>query len=60
MKNGDIVVEGEVDGNITVINGSYMASTAVVTGEVEEIDEMFQWLWYNMKKVTTDFVALFE
>ena len=60
VKNGDIVVEGEVDGNITVINGSYMASTAVVTGEVEEIDEMFQWLWYNMKKVTTDFVALFE
>ena len=60
VKNGDIVVEGEVDGNITVINGSYMASTAVVTGEVEEIDEMFHWLWYNMKKVTTDFVALFE
>lgn len=60
VKNGDIVVEGEVDGNITVINGSYMASTAVVTGEVEEIDEMFQWLWYNMKKATTDFVGLFE
>lgn len=60
VKNGDIVVEGEVDGNITVINGSYMASTAVVTGEVEEIDEMFQWLWYNMKKAMTDFVGLFD
>ena len=26
VKNGDIVVEGEVDGNVTVINGQYMAS----------------------------------
>ena len=49
MKNGDIVIEGEVDGNVTVINGQYMASTAVVTGQIEEIDEMFEWLWYKIK-----------
>ncbi|MEK4231091.1 zf-HC2 domain-containing protein [Solibacillus sp. FSL H8-0538] len=60
VKNGDIVVEGEVDGNITVINGSYMASTAVVTGQIEEIDQMFQWLWYKIKEGTLNFLALFE
>ncbi|MER2108314.1 MAG: zf-HC2 domain-containing protein [Solibacillus sp.] len=60
VKNGDIKVEGEVDGNITVINGQYMASTAVVTGQVEEIDEAFEWLWYKMKSIGESFLALFE
>ncbi|TSI06247.1 anti-sigma factor [Lysinibacillus sp. BW-2-10] len=60
VKNGDLVVEGEVDGNITVINGQYMASTAVVTGQIEEIDEMFEWLWYEMKDMANDFMALFK
>ncbi|MEK4626756.1 MAG: zf-HC2 domain-containing protein [Solibacillus sp.] len=60
VKNGDIVIEGEVDGNVTVINGNYMASTAVVTGQVEEIDEVFEWLWYNIKSGFNDFVGLFE
>lgn len=50
VKNGDLHVEGEVVGNITVINGSkYMASTAIVTGTSEEIDKVFDWLWYKIK-----------
>ena len=49
VKNGDLIVEGEVDGNVTIINGQYMASTAVVTGQIEEIDEAFEWLWYTIK-----------
>ena len=49
VKNGDIVVKGEVDGDITVINGKYMASTANVTGQIEEVDEAFEWLWYKIK-----------
>ncbi|MCP1146418.1 anti-sigma factor family protein [Lysinibacillus endophyticus] len=60
VKNGDLVIEGEVDGNVTVINGQYMASTAVVTGQIEEIDETFEWLWYEMKRMANDFMALFE
>ena len=27
-----------------------MASTAVVTGTVEEIDKAFDWLWYKIKE----------
>ena len=50
VKNGELLIEGEVDGNITVINGSkYMASTAVVTGTSEEINKAFDWLWYKIK-----------
>jgi len=49
VKNGDLIVEGEVDGNVTIINGQYMASSAVVSGKIEEIDEAFEWLWYSIK-----------
>lgn len=60
VKNGDIVVEGEVDGNIIVINGEYMASTAVVSGQIQEIDQVFEWIWYEIKRMASDFVTLFE
>lgn len=60
VKNGDIVVDGEVDGDVTVINGNYMASTAVVSGQIEEIDEVFEWLWYEMKQIGSSFISLFE
>lgn len=57
VKNGNLRVEGQVDGNVTVIRGTkYMASTAVVTGSSEEIDEMFDWLWYKMKSMAKDIV----
>ena len=58
VRNGDIVVEGEVDGNITVINGRYMASTAMVTGQIDEINESFEWLWYKIKTLANDVVTL--
>jgi len=55
VKNGELRVEGEVDGSITVVNGSkYMASTAVVTGEIQEIDKAFDWLWYKIKGTIRD------
>ena len=60
VKNGNIVIEGEVDGNVTVINGEYMASTAVVSGQIEEVDQAFEWLWYEMKQIFNGFVSLFE
>ena len=49
VENGNLVVEGNVEGDVTVVNGQYMASTANVTGHVEEINESFEWLWYTMK-----------
>lgn len=55
VKNGKLRIEGEVDGDIVVINGSkYMASTAIVTGTSEEIDKAFDWLWYKIKSTAKD------
>ena len=61
VKNGELRIEGEVDGNVTVVKGSkYMASTGVVTGTVEEIDEAFDWLWYKIKEITNDVFGVFK
>lgn len=59
VKNGDLRIEGEVDGDVTVIRGSkYMASTAVITGSSEEINEIFDWLWYKMKSVAKEIIPV--
>lgn len=51
VRNGSIRIEGTVDGDVTVIHGKkYMASAGQVTGEVEEINQVFEWIWYNIKE----------
>lgn len=61
VRNGDVQIDGELDGNLTIINGSkYMASTAVITGTSEEINEAFDWLWYNIKDSAKEVVLFFE
>lgn len=58
VRNGDLQIEGEVDGNVTIINGAkYMASTANVTGQIEEINKAFEWLWYKIKTGFKDAVS---
>lgn len=53
VQNGDIRIEGEVEGNVTVINGhKYLASAGSVTGDIEEIDQAFEWLWFKIKKTS--------
>lgn len=61
VKNGDLQIDGEIEGNVTIINGTqYMASTANVTGEIEEINQVFDWLWYKMKAGAKDVALFFE
>lgn len=60
VKNGDLQIDGEVEGDVTVINGKLMASTANVTGEIEEINQLFDWLWYKMKAGAKDVTSLFD
>ncbi|TFD94304.1 anti-sigma factor [Jeotgalibacillus sp. R-1-5s-1] len=55
VRNGDLRVEGEVTGNVTVINGEqYTAGAGTVTGEIEEIDQAFEWLWYSIKSAVKE------
>lgn len=47
VRNGEIQIEGTVEGDVTVINGEkYLASAGNVTGEIKEINEVFDWIWY--------------
>lgn len=53
VENGKTQVYGEVNGNVTVIDGSlYQASTAHISGQVKSIDQAVGWIWY---KVTSMF-----
>jgi anti-sigma factor RsiW len=53
VRNGDVKIEGTVEGDVTVINGEeYRASAGSVTGEIKEIDQAFEWLWYKIKNGT--------
>lgn len=61
VRNGSIRIEGQVEGNVTVINGEkYMASAGNVTGEIKEINAIFEWIWYYMKNTAKEIVNLFE
>lgn len=61
VKNGDLKIEGQVEGDVTVINGEkYLASANQVTGDIEEIDQIFDWIWYHIKKSAKDTVNLFS
>lgn len=62
VKNGDLIVNGTIDGNVTIINGELieermiegeglMASVGEVNGELKHIDQIFEWIWYNMKSL---------
>ncbi|WP_110112001.1 anti-sigma factor [Bacillus sp. CGMCC 1.16541] len=59
VRNGVVRVEGKVEGNLTVINGErYMASAGEVTGDIQELNELFEWVWYKIKSNVKDAVNI--
>ncbi|RSL29296.1 anti-sigma factor [Salibacterium salarium] len=59
VRNGTVEVEGEITGNLTVINGEkYLASAGEVSGEIEEVDQVLEWTWYHTKRLATDVFSL--
>jgi anti-sigma factor RsiW len=61
VKNGELLIEGTIEGDVTVINGEqYLAQAGNVTGEIEEVDELFEWLWYHIKSLSQDVVSVFS
>jgi anti-sigma factor RsiW len=61
VRNGTLEIEGEIQGDVTVINGEqYLASAGHVTGQIEEVNEVFDWIWYHIKKTTQDVVQIFD
>ncbi|MCG7410813.1 polymer-forming cytoskeletal protein [Paenibacillus sp. ACRRX] len=52
IHNGLAEVYGEVEGNVTVVDGKvYQASTAHITGSVQQIDEAMSWIWYQISSL---------
>ncbi|MFD1037731.1 zf-HC2 domain-containing protein [Virgibacillus byunsanensis] len=59
VKNGNLKIEGTVEGNVTLINGKLlpgklegeglMASTGEVNGELKHVNQIFEWVWYHLK-----------
>ncbi|SDJ09424.1 anti-sigma factor family protein [Alteribacillus bidgolensis] len=61
VKNGRVEVEGEITGDLTVINGDqYLASAGKVSGEIEEVDQALEWIWYHTKRITSDVFSFGE
>lgn len=61
VRNGKLKIEGTVEGNVTLINGErYMASAGKVTGDIEEINEVFEWIWYHIKEISKETISVFN
>jgi len=55
VERGELKIYGEVEGNVTVIDGSaYQASTAHVAGQVKDIDQAFDWVWYKLGNIFSE------
>mgnify|MGYP002620853656 FL=1 len=58
IENGEAVVNGEIRGNLTVIDGTVnMASTAKVIGEAREINQALDWIWYKLRSTVIDLAS---
>ncbi|MFD2706310.1 zf-HC2 domain-containing protein [Salibacterium lacus] len=55
VRNAKVEVEGEITGSLTVINGEkYLASAGDVAGDIEEVDQVLEWIWYHTKQIAGD------
>ncbi|SEI07249.1 Transmembrane transcriptional regulator (anti-sigma factor RsiW) [Halobacillus karajensis] len=66
VRNGDLRIEGRVDGDITIINGDIVESDSnnesesdnrldrnnlrAYSGELTEVNQVYEWVWYHAKK----------
>lgn len=59
VRNGDLIISGTVEGDVTIINGqliddpleneTLMASVGEINGEIKQVDRAFEWMWINIK-----------
>ncbi|CAM4391102.1 zf-HC2 domain-containing protein [Saccharibacillus endophyticus] len=55
VERGELKIYGDVEGNVTVIDGSaYQASTAHVAGQVKDINQAFDWVWYKLSNIVSE------
>lgn len=50
VKNGKVKILGKVDGNVILIKSEKLrASAGSVTGEIEEVNQVLEWMWFHIK-----------
>jgi hypothetical protein len=55
IENGKAEVFGDVEGDLTVIDGSlYRASTAQISGQVKSVDKALDWIWYKISNIFSE------
>ncbi|MDL4841254.1 anti-sigma factor family protein [Aquibacillus rhizosphaerae] len=58
VKNGNLKIDGSVNGNVVIINGEHlMASAGEISGEIEQVNQVFEWMWYHIKDITKNLFA---
>ncbi|WP_368505938.1 anti-sigma factor [Alkalihalophilus sp. As8PL] len=61
VRNGELVVEGEVRGNILLVNSEpYFASAGHVSGEIEEVNQVLDWIWYHTKNFFSEVITVLD
>jgi len=56
VENGRLQVDGKIDGNVIVVDGSYnAASTALIAGQVQDIHQNIDYFWYRVKQFFSGF-----
>ena len=49
VENGTLQVYGAVEGDLIIIDGSVLqASTAHISGNVIQVNQMIDWIWYKI------------
>ncbi|ANE45885.1 anti-sigma W factor [Paenibacillus swuensis] len=49
VENGRTEIYGDVEGNLTVIDGSMnLASTAHISGQIDTVNQALDWIWYKI------------
>ncbi|WP_059103185.1 anti-sigma factor family protein [Shouchella shacheensis] len=61
VRNGELHLEGEVEGDVLLLNSEpYFASPQRVSGEIEEVNQALEWVWYHIKGFFGDVVSVFN
>lgn len=61
VKNGDLRIDGAVNGDVILINGNHLtASAGEVTGELQQVNQVFEWIWYHIKEITKSVFSMGE
>jgi anti-sigma factor RsiW len=59
IQNGDVEVRGKVNGNVTALNGKvYRAAGADISGEIAEVDEVMEKVFYYGKRLINEAASL--